>query len=104
MELGQYEKALAPTEESLRLQPEAHAYDNLAVIQLALNRPDQVRSTLDEATARNIDSHLLRIVRYQEAFLRANAKIMEQQLGWAAGRSGEEDWLLCAQSDTEAYF
>jgi len=25
-------------------------------------------------------------------------------LAWAAGRSGEEDWLLSAQSDTEAYF
>jgi tetratricopeptide (TPR) repeat protein len=25
-------------------------------------------------------------------------------LSWAAGRSGEEDWLLSAQSDTEAYF
>jgi eukaryotic-like serine/threonine-protein kinase len=29
---------------------------------------------------------------------------MQQQLAWAAGRVGEEDWLLSAQSDTEAYF
>ncbi len=29
---------------------------------------------------------------------------MEQQLALAAGRAGEEDWLLSAQSDTEAYF
>jgi eukaryotic-like serine/threonine-protein kinase len=29
---------------------------------------------------------------------------MEQQLTWAAGKSGAEDILLAAQSDTEAYF
>jgi hypothetical protein len=28
---------------------------------------------------------------------------MQQQLVWAAGRVGEEDWLLSAQSDTEAF-
>jgi ATP/maltotriose-dependent transcriptional regulator MalT len=29
---------------------------------------------------------------------------MRQQVAWAAGRPGEEDWLLSTQSDTEAYF
>jgi eukaryotic-like serine/threonine-protein kinase len=29
---------------------------------------------------------------------------MQQQVAWARGRSRDEDWLLSAQSDTEAYF
>jgi hypothetical protein len=29
---------------------------------------------------------------------------MQQQVAWATGRSRDEDWLLSAQSDTEAYF
>ena len=41
---------------------------------------------------------------YQAAFLRGDRETMERQLTWAAGRSGEEDWLLSTQSDTEAYF
>ena len=38
------------------------------------------------------------------AFLRGDQDAMQRELVWATGRSGEEDWLLSAQSDTEAYF
>src|SRR5437870_7357507 len=36
-------------------------------------------------------------------FLQGDAKAMEQQVAWAAGKLGKEDLLLSLQSDTEAY-
>jgi tetratricopeptide (TPR) repeat protein len=42
-ELGQYEKALAKTEESQRLEPDVVGYFNLMGIRLALNQPDEAR-------------------------------------------------------------
>ena len=71
---------------------------------LALNRTDDARTTVEQALARNLDAYYLRLALYDAAFLRGDQQTMQQQLAWAAGRSGEEDWLLSAQSDTEAYF
>jgi eukaryotic-like serine/threonine-protein kinase len=38
------------------------------------------------------------------AFVQGNSAAMEEQLAWATGKTGSEDILLSAQSDTEAYF
>jgi tetratricopeptide (TPR) repeat protein len=105
LRLGQWEKALRDTQDSLRLEPNSAVTNcNLACIQLALNRTDEAITTLEQAQARKLDSYLLRLARYYAAFLRGDQETMQQQLAWAAGRSGEEDWLLSAQSDTDAYF
>ncbi len=103
---GQWEKALAETEESLRLEPtNAIASGNLASTQLALDRTEDARRTLEQALAHKLDTWQLRLGLYDTAFLRGDQDTMQRQLAWAAGRSGEEDWLLLsAQSDTEAYF
>jgi len=71
---------------------------------LALDRTGEAKTTLEQARAHNLDSHLLRLGLYETGFLRGDQDMMQQQLAWAAGRAGEEDWLLSAQSDTEAYF
>jgi len=105
MKLGQWEKALRETRDALRLEPNvAVVNSNLAWMQLALNRRDEARTTVEQARAHNMDTYFLRLALYQTAFLRGEQETMQQQLAWAAGRSGEEDWLLSAQSDTEAYF
>jgi len=104
MRLGQWEQALPPTEDGLRLEPSAIGYENKAQIQLALNRTADAKTTLDQAMSRKIDSHVLRLTRYLVAFLQGDEATMQQQLAWAAGRSGDEDWLLSTQSDAEAYF
>jgi eukaryotic-like serine/threonine-protein kinase len=105
MRLGQWEKALREAEELGTLEPNSAVYNsNLAQIQLALNRTEEATATLNEALKRKLDAHDLRVSIYEAAFLRNDQKTMEQQLAWAAGRAGEEDWLLSAQSDTEAYF
>ena len=105
MRLGQWDKALRETQESMRLEPNAAVTNsNLAQVQLALNRTDEARTTVEQALARKLDAYYLRLALYETAFLRGDQETMQQQLAWAAGRSGEEDWLLSAQSDTEAYF
>jgi serine/threonine protein kinase/Flp pilus assembly protein TadD len=105
MRLGRWERALQETQETMRLEPNsAVAYANLAWIQLALNRTDDAKTTIEEAVARKLEGALLRLPSYQIGFLLNEQERMRQQLDWAAGRAGEEDWLLSTQSDTEAYF
>jgi eukaryotic-like serine/threonine-protein kinase len=105
MKLGQWEKALQETQDSGRLEPNiAVMNSNLAWIQLALNRVDEAKASVEQAFARGMDTKFLRLVLYQAAFLRGEKETMQQQVAWARGRSRDEDWLLSAQSDTEAYF
>ena len=47
---------------------------------------------------------VLRANIYLLAFLQGDAAQMEKQLAWSAGKPGDEDFLLSAQSDTEAYY
>jgi len=101
--LGQYEKALAATEESQRLAPDAIGYSNLAGTYLALNRVDDAQKAIEDAQQHHLESDLLHGVIYQLAFLKGNAAEMERQVAWAAGKPGTEDLLLSFQSDTEAY-
>ncbi len=102
---GDWEKALPEAQEGLRLEPSATVeYLNVASVELALNRTDEARATVQQALARKLDSHLLRLALYFAAFLRGDEETMRQQLAWAAGKMRQEDWLLSTQSDTEAYF
>jgi eukaryotic-like serine/threonine-protein kinase len=41
---------------------------------------------------------------YHLGFVRGDAGQLEREATWAAGRAGQEDFLLSAQSDTEAYY
>jgi eukaryotic-like serine/threonine-protein kinase len=104
-ELGQYEKALADTRESVALDPNVVIwYSNLAGLNLALGRPDEAEKSLHEANVRKLDADLLHWVTYQLAFYNGDTGEMQRQLDWAAGKPGDEDLLLSFQSDTEAYY
>ncbi len=101
---GDWQKALPECQEGVRLDPNANVeYMNLASVELALNRTEEARATVEQALTRKLDSYLLRLALYATAFLRGDEETMRQQLAWAAGRP-DEDWLLSTQSDTEAYF
>ena len=103
--LGQYEKAVTETEEAQRLEPNSLThYSNLAQIFLQLNRSDDAKAMFEQALARQLDGGTLRLQMYYFAFLRGDSAQMEQQLAWGAGKPGDEDPLLSAQSDTEAYY
>ncbi len=104
-ELGQYEKALPETQESLRLEPNAvPGYSNLAGIYLALDRPDDAKKEIEQAKERKLDGEVLHWTIYQLALFKGDAPEMARQVEWAAGKPGDEDLLLSYQSDTEAYY
>jgi eukaryotic-like serine/threonine-protein kinase len=103
-ELGQYDKALAATLDSQRLEPDVIGYFNLMGSFLSLNRPDDAQEALNEARAVNYEGEVLHWGIYLLAFYRGDAAEMEHQVAWAAGKPGSEDLLLASQADTEAYF
>jgi eukaryotic-like serine/threonine-protein kinase len=104
-DLGQLDNALAEYQEALRLAPDdAVNYANLGETYAGLNRLDEAKATFDQALAHKLDSGFLRVSMYYLGFLQGDAAQMEQQLAWGAGKPGNEDWLLAAQSDTEAYY
>ncbi len=103
--MGQWEKALAYYQEAARLEePSVLGYADLAIVYLDLNRLEEAKSTLDQALAHKLDGGFLRQIIYLLAFLQGDAARMEQQVAWGAGKPGDEDLLLSAQSDTEAYY
>ncbi|MFZ3321026.1 MAG: winged helix-turn-helix domain-containing protein [Usitatibacter sp.] len=104
MTLGQWEKALELTEASRQSEPTNIAHSNLAIIFMALGRHQEARKIIETAFARGIDAYYLRLDAYQEAFLRGDDEGMRRHFDAVAGRQGEEDFLIAAQADTEAYF
>ena len=103
--LGQWENALRETQGALRISPNIAVFNsNLGWIQLALNRPDEAKATVEQAFAHDMDFTFLRLVLYQVAFLGNDQATMQQEMAWAQGRSGEEDYFLATQADTDAYF
>jgi eukaryotic-like serine/threonine-protein kinase len=104
VDMGQWEKALVKYQEGVRLAPDTARYSNLGTAYLSLNRPEEAKSTLDEALAHKLDGLSLREEIYILAFLQGDAAQMEQQVAWGAGKPGNEDTLLSMQSDTEAYY
>jgi serine/threonine protein kinase/tetratricopeptide (TPR) repeat protein len=104
-EFGQYEKSVAETQESLRLEPNnVMIYANLAQVYLALNRPDDAKKAIEQAQQRKLDGDFFHWTIYQLAFSKGDATEMERQVAWAAGKPASEDRLLSFQSDTEAYY
>jgi eukaryotic-like serine/threonine-protein kinase len=102
--LGQWQKAVQETQDALRLDPnDVIAYGNLAEGFLAVNRLDEAKAAIDQAQARKLDGGILRLAAYFLAFLRNDSAQMEQQVEWGSGKPGDEDLLLSAQSDTEAF-
>jgi predicted Zn-dependent protease len=79
-------------------------YGNLATEYMALNRLDEARATLDQALARKLDVFVVRMSMYDLAFLQNNPAAMKEQVAWARGKPGSEDFLLFLQSNTEAYY
>ena len=102
--LGQYESALKEHQEALHLLP----YDTVAVrfvahTYLLLDRVEDAAATAREARKKGLDASL-GPTDYAIAFLRNDAAEMARQVVAAAGKMGEEDFLLALDADTAAYF
>ena len=101
--LGQYDKGIAESRTALDLDPDASVnYSDLAGNYSALGQRAQAKQVLDQASQK-VDSTVLRLTRYQFAFLEHDSATMAAQVAWAAHKPGE-GLLLSADSDTAAYF
>jgi len=102
--IGQLDKALAGTQESLRLTPTSViGYGNLIGGYLALNRPDEAKAAFDKAIALKLDGPGLRLSRYQLAFFQNDEAAMQEQVAWFQDKAGVQDQMLTTESDTEAF-
>ncbi len=102
--LGQYQRAADITLRAQRRFPDrTSTYDNLANYMLALQRLDEARETIREATARKIGDFLLRTALYAWGFLADDASTMQQQQQWYVDNPDSEHIGLSLESDTEGY-
>ena len=84
--MGQYDKALAEFQETLRLAPDnVDVYANLGLTYLNLNRLEEAKATFDQALEHKLDGGVLRQYIHDLAFLQGDAAQMEQQVAWGAG-------------------
>ena len=101
--VGQWEKALAAGQRGLALEVGYIALYNVAMSLLALGRHDEARASLEDAFVRGFDAPGLHLIAYHEAFLRGDAKAMQRHVDAVAGRGGDENYVIAAQADTEAF-
>ena len=103
MEVGQWDKAVAAAQRGHALEPNNISANNLALALGGVGRHDEARATLEDAFARGHDVFYLHLDAYLEAFLRDDASAMKRHVDAVAGRPWEEDYLIAAQADTEAF-
>jgi eukaryotic-like serine/threonine-protein kinase len=102
--LGDHDKALAASQEALKLSPESGLhYSNLVGAYVTVNRLDEARATAQEAQAHNLDNPANHLQLYSIDFLQHDAAGMEREAAALMGKPGFEDLMLDAESDTAAY-
>jgi serine/threonine protein kinase/Flp pilus assembly protein TadD len=102
--LGDYDKALAAAQRSLKLNPESGiGRANLVNSYLVVDRLDEAKAVAQEAQAHNLDSPLIHLSLYSVAFLQHDEAAMQREGAAVMGKPGFEDVLLYNQSDTAAY-
>src|SRR5271156_2384418 len=75
--LGQLDRSIAQTQEAQQLDPDSVLiYSNLGSDYLALGKLDQAKQILDQAQQQKVDGTVLRLTRYQLAFLQGDAAEM----------------------------
>ena len=103
--LAQYENALHAYREAIQLAPDrVSGYINAILTYFVMDRYDEAKALFNAARARNLDNDILRIARYEIAFLERDDAGMQEQIQWAMGKPGSEDRLLKDWAATEAYF
>jgi len=102
--LGDYDKALAAAQQSMKLDPGSGiSYGNLVSSYMTVNRLDEARATAQEAQAHNLDNPYIHLSLYTIDFLQHDAAAMEREAAGLMGKPGVEDVILYGESDTAAY-
>ena len=102
-ELGLFDKAAAEAREAIRLNPgSTSGYSLLAAAQLALNRFDEAKQTINQAQGQKLDSTAMRRTLFRIAFVQHDSATMQQQIDWLSGKP--DDYLAQGwQSETAAF-
>jgi len=102
--LGDFDKALSASQESLKRNPGSGiGYGNLVANYQNVNRLDEARTTAQEAQAHNLDNPGIHSSLYIIDFLQHDAAGMEREAATLMGKPGFEDGMLYGESDTAAY-
>lgn len=101
--LGQYEKAEPDLRAAVEVERSGVMISNLTSTLIALDRLDEAQALIDEAFALKYDSFVHHIYGYQLAFLRGHAASMRRHREAVMGRESEEEFLVQAASNTEAF-
>jgi len=101
--LGQYEKAEPDLRAAVEVERSGVMIANLTLALTALGRLDEAQSLLDGAFALKYDSYAHHNNAYHLAFLRGDEAAMKQHFDAVVGREGDEQFLLQAASNTEAF-
>ena len=106
--LGNGEKALEQSRASHRLAANddqlVYAYQNLGADYVNLNRLDEADAVYKEAKDRKLEGGGRAKSRYLLAFLKGDQAQMAQLASSVMGKRGDEDPMLGAQADTEAWY
>jgi serine/threonine protein kinase/tetratricopeptide (TPR) repeat protein len=100
-EEGQYEKAIPPTLESIRLRPDSLMAYNVAVFQLALQRFDKAKQTIEKVSKE--DDYSIHQALYEVGFLQSDASLVAEQRRWFDEKPSNAGDALWLEADTEAY-
>ncbi len=101
---GQYDKAIELQRRAIREIPGlSPSYGNLAQFFLAIDRPDEARSVLDQAGQLNLQDVNIQLDEYELAFYSDDKTTMSKLLAAAEQFPGVEDTLLAQQAATEDY-
>ncbi len=99
---GQYDKAIELQRRAIRETPGlSPSYGNLAQLFLAIDRPDEAATVLDQARQLNLHDVNIQLDEYELAFYLDDKLAMDRLLAAAAVFPGVEDTLLAQQAATE---
>ena len=104
LKMGQWQKALEPAQQAVRLSPDAIDYGNLCTDYVFLNRFDEARATAAEASARNAGSVLAEMSLYILAFIYNDRQAMERGLTSLRGKGPRGDVLAANLEAQAAYY
>jgi serine/threonine protein kinase/Tfp pilus assembly protein PilF len=103
-QLGNYDKALALAQETMRLDPaNAVAHSRLFLAYLFLNRLDEAKAIAQQVQTRGLETPMTHSHLYLLDFLQHDSAGMEREAASLMGKPGWEALVLSGQSDTLAY-
>ncbi len=103
MILGQYEKAEPDLRAAVEVERSGVMIGNLVMTLMALGRVAEAQALVDEAFALKYDSFVHHLCAYHLAFLRGGTIEMQRHIEAVMGREGDEEFLVEAASNTEAF-